>query len=170
MIADSFRFHIHFQHEPASTVPNLALYRGRLLEFDPADWYVESGSGALFRATIEGGIVSTLVLSPEAGRGISLARELCQSIPQPASKRVKRIFSLVSVGNAATINEFLLDGDEWIHPVGSYVTPEQAWWAIEDFFAAPMQASPRLEWIETDSLDYPDPHEFMLANRRLPGR
>ena len=47
-------------------------------------------------------------------------------------------------------------GDEVTVPEGSFVTPEQALQAIEDFCRDPRIASPRLRWVRTRDLDYPD--------------
>ena len=42
-------------------------------------------------------------------------------------------------------------GQEWAL-IGTFLPVEQAWWVIEDFFANPMELSPRVEWIDIKKL------------------
>lgn len=48
-------------------------------------------------------------------------------------------------------------GQDVLVPVGSFVTPQLALCAIEDFLKNPRALSPRLEWTNTSTLNYPLP-------------
>lgn len=61
-----------------------------------------------------------------------------------------------SVGAVDKMNLIKDVGDDQFVPVGSFVSPEQAWMAVEDFFEKPMVKPSRIEWIDSEKIDWGD--------------
>ena len=141
-------FTINFLGEPVHQTPNLDHYRDSLSNFDERLWYSEGG-GASFATKTDAGVRCTLLLVPERGRGLSLLANV------PGTGVKKRV-EFVSTANAAKINEFMRTYEDIVVPVGSFVTPEQAWWAVQDYLKNPEALSARLTWTNTASLNYPE--------------
>jgi hypothetical protein len=143
-----YKFTINFQGEPVRETPDLDHYRDALMNFDEGRWYADGG-GASFSAKTESGVRCSLILVPHPGKGISLLA----SVPGTGGK--KRV-EFVSTSDVTRINEFVRTFEDVVVPLGSFVTPEQAYWAVEDYFKNPEALSKRLEWTPTSSLDFPE--------------
>ena len=127
MTATSMRtFTINFLGEPVHQTPNLDHYRDSLLSSDQRLWYADGG-GASFAAKTAAGVRCTLVFVSQRGHGLSLLANV------PGSGAKKRV-EFVSTSDALKINEFMRT---LVAPVGSFVAPEHAWWAVEDYFKNP---------------------------------
>ena len=120
------------------------------MNFDEEAWYGKSSGGAGFVAQEPGSPSWSLILNPQRGHGISLLT----TVYSPGQRFGDE---LVSVGDLARMHEFVTTGQEVVVPLGSFVTPQQAWLAIEDFCANPRIASRRLQWLATSELEYPLP-------------
>jgi hypothetical protein len=146
------KFTIYFLGDEVQNTPQPDRYRDALLSFDQDAWYEQSSGGASFAAKEEGRGRCTLTISPERGQGLSLLA----TVPGVAGGRAQEF---ASTTNPSRMNEFLRTGQDIPVPVGSFVTPEQAWWAIEDYLANPGVLSPRLNWTNTSTLSYPLPQD-----------
>ena len=142
------KFEINFLDLPTHEQPDLDAYKHALMNFDEEAWYGKSTGGAGFVAHEAGSPSWSLVLNPQRGRGISLLTTVYSPTERFGDE-------LVSVATPEKMDEFVTTGQEVVVPSGSFVTPEQAWFAIEDFCANPRVASPRLHWMSTDKLEYP---------------
>ena len=54
------------------------------------------------------------------------------------------------------INDVEDVGDDQFAPVGSFLPPQEAWLALEDFFNNPLCKSARIKWINSDEIAWPD--------------
>lgn len=61
-----------------------------------------------------------------------------------------------SVNELEKINDIEDVGDDQFAPVGSFLKPQEAWLALEDFFNDPLQKSDRVKWISSNEIAWPD--------------
>ena len=149
---DMTRFAINFLSRPTDRVPALDAYKAALLNYDEDAWAVSQHGGANFSAITDDGVRLSLVLTAEKGKGITLSTTV-----RGVNGRKREGFT--SVGDAQRMGEFVKTGDEFYVPAGSFITPEQAWFAVEDFCTNPEVASPRVHWVPTGTLTFPSPIE-----------
>ena len=59
-----------------------------------------------------------------------------------------------SVGNFNEINVFIDAADEYFVPKGSCIAINVAWQVISDFFKNPLEKSTKIDWIDSDKIDW----------------
>lgn len=144
-------FNINCLGLPTSTEPNPELFRRLLLAYDEELWVTHPSGGAALSAK-EDGLRWSLVLTASKGLGISLLATV-------RGQQGKRYRELTSVGEDSKLGQFVRTECDIIASLGSFVRPEIALMAVEDFFEAPSEPSSRLRWIATSELAFPEPDD-----------
>ena len=144
-------FNINCLGLPTETQPDSQLVQTLLKNYDEQRWVNDPTGGAALSAREEG-LRWSMVLTASKGLGISVL----VTVRGEGSKRYKE---LVSVGDESNLDQFVRTESDIIAPLGSFVPPDIALKAVEDFFLKPSEASTRLAWIRTSSLKYPEPDD-----------
>ena len=127
------KFHITFHGQPATSDASPERYRDHFLKFDRHAWQ-QGGGGSFVYIDDDGSRWS--VVAESLGRDLGVA---C-------------LFSgggeeFITVGNRSRLDRFIEDDN--IHlPEGSFLPPDKAWLAVEDFLREPKKRSSWVEWIE----------------------
>lgn len=142
------QFHSTFYSFGRGCELKAASFQKHFLEYNPAEW-AEEGGGSL-QYFSDGGHVISLVILQNDKYGIMLSYDCYDK------ERKRTSHDCYSVGNPEKLNLIEDVGDEEFFPVGSFLRPEQAWLAVEDFFENPTKPSKRIDWIASDLIDWPE--------------
>jgi hypothetical protein len=138
-------FAINFMDFPTDFSPTPEKYKNFFLEYNQSQWDNASAGGS-FVYIDEQGKRWTLIAISNENKGISLL-----------AKNPETNQEVISVAEADLMNDFVEAEDEIMLPLGSFIKPEKAWLAVEDFLNNPTQKSHKITWLETDKLDWPEP-------------
>ena len=141
-----FKFNCYFLDQDLDNAPSPEKYRDFFLKYDPDSWSSGAGDG-VFDARFENGDVATLSVLEEHSLGISVRFNFRRSGERSSQE-------YYSVGNHKEINNVDNVGDDQFLPIGSFLKPEQAWLAVEDFFENPCEKSNRIEWMSSDEIEW----------------
>lgn len=119
-------------------------WKSYFLNYDPAKWN-EEGDGGLHFADESEEIRYSLIVAHYADLGFSLWQ---------TTSLKKKSATMISVNKPVAIGEFV-EVDDFNIPLGSFLPPEDAWLAVEDFLHEPRHPSKRIEWIASDELPWP---------------
>lgn len=123
------------------------------MKYDPSQWAAGGGS---FVFLDEAGGRWTLLVTQHDEYGISL---LYGAGPWPPPRAPAALSGnreeFISVGKKQAMNDFENIYDEIILPVGSFLAPQEAWLAVEDFIESPTTKSTRINWVASKTLAWP---------------
>lgn len=141
------RFHCNFLDFMSDNAPVPERYRDYFLQYDPDQWRRGSGGGSfVYRDDL--GNRWSMVIIEDTGHGISLMSNMLSR-----SRRGEEWFTL---GNAEKINVFINTKDDIMVPAGSFLDPKEAWLGVEDFLTNPTVRSPRVKWVNSGTLNWPE--------------
>ncbi len=140
-------FECYFLDCEVDTAPDLRSYADFFLNYQPSLWRRGGGDGVLTYTSDSGDTADLTVLESES-LGISVRYNI-------RSGGVRKGHEYYSVANLETINRVEDVGDDQFAPLGSFLKPETAWQAVEDFFANPLEKSEWIEWINSDEVAWP---------------
>ena len=142
------QFHSTFYSFGRNSGLNAAAFQKYFLQYDPDEW-AEEGGGSLQYFSDESNVISLVILQ-NTKYGIMLSYDCYNKTNK------QTLQDCYSVGNSEKLNIIEDVGDEEFFPVGSFLKPEQAWLAVEDFFSDPTKISDRIEWIASDQIEWPE--------------
>ncbi|NVJ90935.1 MAG: hypothetical protein HWE34_04720 [Methylocystaceae bacterium] len=143
------QFHSTFYSIGKGSELNASVFKEYFVNYQPEIWN-EDGGGSL-QYFGEDKVETTLLFIHNPNLGILL------SYNQYDNAKNKTICDFYSVGIREKIELIEDIGDDEFYPIGSFLNPQQAWLAVEDFFADPAQKSERIEWISSDKIQWPEP-------------
>ncbi len=138
----------YFLDKDMDSNPSLEKYKDYFLKYDPEVWSCGAGDG-VFDVRFENGDNATLSVLEGRKLGISVRYNFRKFNDSQGQE-------FYSVGSKKQINVIKDVGDDQFAPVGSFLEPEQAWLAVEDFFNNPRQKSSRIQWIAADQINWPE--------------
>ncbi|WP_111460738.1 MULTISPECIES: hypothetical protein [unclassified Pseudomonas] len=142
------KFYCFFQGPVLVENPQLDSFAEYFLDYKPEKWMGGSGDG-VFSFESDSGRSCDLSILESKEYGISVS----YNIREPGERRGKEYYS---VSNMEKINDIEDVGDDQFAPVGSFLPPQEAWLALEDFFNNPLCKSDRIKWINSDEIAWPD--------------
>lgn len=143
-----FKFKCFFLDNAVSTVPQLESYADFFLHYQPSKWQIGSGDGVFSFVSNEGDRYDLFVLeNPDLGISVR-SNSRCRADTEG--------HEFYSVAFHEKIHQIVDAGDEQFAPAGSFLKPEVAWLAVEDFFNDPQQKSERIQWIASNDIVWPD--------------
>lgn len=142
------RFYCYFQGPVLMENPQLEYFADYFLGYAPEKWMAGTGDG-VFSFVSDLGVSCDLSILESRKYGISVI----YSIRRPGEKRGEEYYS---VSDMEKINDVEDVGDDQFAPVGSFLPPQKAWLALEDFFNNPLCKSDRIKWISSDEIAWPD--------------
>lgn len=140
------KFHSTFYSIGKGRELNVSTFEEYFTNYKPEIWN-EDGGGSL-EYFGEDKVVTTLLFIHNPNLGILL------SYNQYDDAKKKTICDFYSVGIPEKIELIEDIGDEEFYPIGSFLNPQQAWLAVEDFLTNPSQKSERIEWIASDKIQW----------------
>lgn len=142
------RFYCYFQGPVLVENPRLEYFVDYFLDYAPEKWMGGTGDG-VFAFVSDSGDSCDLSILESRKYGISVSYNIRRS-------GEKRGGAYYSVGNMGKVNDVEDVGDDQFAPVGSFLPPQEAWLALEDFFNNPLCKSGRIKWISADEIAWPD--------------
>ena len=142
-------FNLNFLEEDTAEVADPAHYRHFFLEYAPEKWAGDVSGGA-FQYFHGEDDEYTLMFSHSAEHGISL------SYTTDAGGAYSM---LVSVGDPARMDEIIDVGVDELRPVGSFISPQDAWVIVEGFLTAPMEKPASDKMIPIARANWPNLYE-----------
>jgi len=142
------KFYCCFQGPVVIENPQLGSFADYFLDYTPEKWMDGSGDG-VFSFVSDLGDSCNLSILESREYGISVR----YNIRKPGERRGEEYYS---VSDLKKINNFEDVGDDQFAPVGSFLPPQNAWLALEDFFNSPLFKSDRIQWINSDEISWPD--------------
>lgn len=142
------KFYCYFQGPVLVENPQLDYFADYFLGYTPEKWMGTSGDG-VFSFVSDSGDKCDLSILESREYGISVS----YNIRRPGEKRGEGYYS---VSDIKKINDVEDVGDDQFAPVGSFLPPQEAWLALEDFFKSPLCKSDRIKWINSDEIAWPD--------------
>ena len=141
-------FHCNFLDWATNNSSDPEKYKDHFLNYDPQKWLAGSGGGA-FTYRDDEFADCTIIALENPKYGIMFMYNLRR-------KGDKKGEGWLTVGNVELINQIEDVGDDQFFPLGSFVTPEEAWLALEDFFKHPTEKPKRVKWVNVDDVEWPE--------------
>lgn len=127
---------------------DLEAFRRHFVSYNSENWS-EDGGGSLQYFTDDNQVISLIILH-NPRYGIILSFDGYDEVKE------RTVFNYYSVGCIDKISDFKDVGDDQFYPIGSFLKPEIAWLAVEDFFKNPLKLSEQIEWINSEDLNWPE--------------
>lgn len=116
-------------------------------EYNPEIWDAE-GDGVLQYYSEDNKEFSLIIVH---WRGVGFLLQLaCRDLETNRSRWCK-----FSVSDSSKLTEFQ-EQDDLYYPVGCFLSPNEAWLAVEDFLNAPTNPSSRINWIDDHEISWPE--------------
>lgn len=142
------KFSCYFLDHEIDVSPALESYADFFLSYQSSKWQKGCGDG-VFSFVSDSGDKCELSVLENGKFGISVR----YNIRRAGENKGGEYFS---VGVQEKINQIEDAGEDQFVPIGSFLKPETAWLAVEDFFDNPTQKSGRIEWINSDDISWPE--------------
>ncbi len=134
-------FDITFLDLPADSEGSPERYRDHFLNFDRHAW--RQGGGGSF-VYIDDDASRWSIVAETLGKDLGIA-----CLYSGGGKE------FVTVAHRSKLDRFIEEDNIYL-PEGSFLSPDKAWLAVEDFLRDPKKRSSRVEWIETSELTWPE--------------
>jgi hypothetical protein len=144
-------FNINCLGLPTETKSDSQVVQSLLRNYDEQRW-VSSPTGGAALSAKEDGLRWSMVITASKDLGLSVLATV-------RGQDGKRYREMVSVGDPTMLDQFVRTECDIIAPVGSFVTPEIALAAVEDFFKEPSEPTSRVQWVDTKDLAFPEPDD-----------
>lgn len=128
--------------------PDPQAYAEFFLNYQSSKWQKGSGDG-VFSYISDEGDKSELSVLENKELGISVRYNIRISGERTGAE-------FYSVGTLNKINVVKNCGDDQFVPEGSFLKPDVAWLAVEDFLKNPRVKSVRITWLNSDDISWPD--------------
>lgn len=129
--------------------PENKLYENYFLNYEPQQWKA-GGGGGFFKYFDGKGLLYSLLVTDDSRYGIMLSYERWDNNKNRAIK------TWYSVGDEHSLNQTVENDDYFKMPLGTYLEPEKAWFAVEDFLSNPVLISKAIQWIDANDVLWPD--------------
>jgi len=141
-------FTCYFLDEKLNNNPQLSFYSDFFLNYSSLKWDKGAGDG-VFNFIADNGDKADLTVVEHGKKGISVRYNF-------RKHNERRGFEYYSIASPEQMNHVEDVGDDQFVPLGSFLKPKQAWLAVEDFFNHPLSKSNRIEWLNSDNINWPD--------------
>lgn len=138
------QFKCFFLDHALDTEPDLRFYAEFFLNYQPSLWQNGGGDG-VFSFISDAGDKADLSVLENTHLGISVRYNF-----RAAGER--KGVEFYAMGHPAKMHLIEDCGDDQFVPAGSFLPPEKAWLAVEDFFTQPLDKSRRVEWVSSAGL------------------
>jgi hypothetical protein len=125
------------------------LWRDYFLKYDPVIWDSDGDGGGVINFYDDDNKEIGLVIQHWHPLGFLLQLD-CRNLTTNHSEWCK-----FSVGDPNRLDQFEVR-DDLHYPVGCFLSPTDAWLAVEDFLSQPTQPSSRIGWIDGADVSWPE--------------
>ena len=144
LIKNMSKFYCHFLDQALGVNPKLENYSDFFLNYHPSKWKIGCGDG-VFSFENEDGDSAVLSVIESEIYGISVRYNFRKG-------GQKENHEFYSVSDRQMMNQVEDVGDDQFVPVGSFLKPNLAWLAVEDFLENPLQKSVRIDWANSKDI------------------